>query len=117
MGWIPYFSNCEGFDSHIVLFDLFERGERCKLVNFTDIRVVNPIPLDGTNPVADECQTDDQIGDIICRYDENLLSPKPSPEDNLHWYELITDRKLFYVTRDPIPIDKFYEWSEIATNN
>lgn len=24
MSWLPYFSNCEGYDTRIILFDVFE---------------------------------------------------------------------------------------------
>lgn len=31
MPWIPYFSNCEGYDSRIILFDIIEYNLNCVL--------------------------------------------------------------------------------------
>ena len=57
MPWIPFFSNCDGHDSHIVPFDAFEytEGEACQQPAYDDIRIVNPLPSQGLEPVADKC--------------------------------------------------------------
>jgi hypothetical protein len=60
MPWIPFFSNCDGSDTHIIPFDIFEytintNKSFCNLPKYDDIRVVNPIPSDGMEPVADRC--------------------------------------------------------------
>lgn len=39
----------------MVLYDVFERGGRCALPPYEDIRIVNPVPSDGLDPVADRC--------------------------------------------------------------
>lgn len=54
MPWLPFFSNCDGYDSHIILFDALEYSSaNCSLPSYEDIRIVNPIPTTGINPVAD----------------------------------------------------------------
>ena len=55
MPWIPFFSNCDGFDSHIILYEAFEYHPNCTLPLTYDIEIVNPIPSRGLDPVADSC--------------------------------------------------------------
>lgn len=55
MSWIPFFSNCDGYDSRIILYDSFEYNPNCSLPSYDEIRIVNPIPSNGLNPVADRC--------------------------------------------------------------
>lgn len=31
MPWLPFFSNCDGFDSHIIIYDAFEYARNCTL--------------------------------------------------------------------------------------
>jgi hypothetical protein len=114
MSWIPFFSNCEGYDTRMVLYDVFERGGRCDLPPHEDIRVVNPVPLGGMEPVADRCTPNEEYPELTCRYDEPLLLADEA--DTTRWYALEEERDLFYITRSPIPIDKFTELSEVADN-
>jgi hypothetical protein len=111
MPWVPYFSNCEGYDVHMVLYDVFERGGRCSLPPIESLRIVNPIPLDGLDPVADRCSPNEQYPELVCRYDEPLDAPDPGSK---RWYELTEEQDMFYVTREPISIEKFKEESEVA---
>lgn len=85
MPWVPYFSNCEGYDAHMVLYDVFERGGRCTLPPLDSVRVVNPIPLEGLDPVADRCAPNEQYPELVCRYDEPLDAPDAGSR---RWYEL-----------------------------
>ena len=78
MPWIPFFSNCEGFDTRMVLFDLLEYHAQCKLPSYNDIKVVNPIPSSGLDPVADRCNLA-----IKCIYDEPLSLTVAS---STRWY-------------------------------
>lgn len=68
MPWLPFFSNCEGYDSHLVLYDLLEYNPECVLPAYEDIRVVNPIPSTGLSPHADLCQPR-----LRCLYDEPIF--------------------------------------------
>jgi len=75
MPWIPFFTNCEGYDTRMVLYDVFERGGRCVLPPYEAIRVVSPIPADGLDPVADRCAPNAQFPELTCRFDEPLDKP------------------------------------------
>jgi len=68
MPWIPFFSNCEGQDQRIILYDILEYHEKCVLPKYDDIKVVNPIPSTGLDPIADECQII-----LKCIYDEPIF--------------------------------------------
>ena len=67
MSWIPFFSNCEGYDHRIIFYDIFEYDESCTLPEEDKIVVVNPIPSTGIKPTADDCNLD-----LRCRLDETL---------------------------------------------
>jgi len=109
MPWIPFFSNCDGFGSHIVLYEAFEYHEQCSLPSFEDIKIVNPIPSSGMDPIADVCNIN-----ITCRYDEPIGYSTSSSEP---WFNIIEDKELFYVTRNPVTVNEFNRTtgSEIQT--
>jgi hypothetical protein len=95
MPWIPFFSNCDGSDSRIIIYDIFEYNKNtensfCTLPKFDDLRVVNPIPTDGFEPVADRCTLN-----LKCRYDEDLSYLKSSTK---RWFEILESKPLFYMT-------------------
>jgi hypothetical protein len=113
MPWIPFFSNCEGYDTRMVLYDVFERGGRCSLPPYEDIRIVNPVPSSGLDPVADRCAPNDEYPELICRYDEPLGEPVAGSK---RWYELGEERDLFFMTRAPVPVDMFTKESEDSEN-
>jgi hypothetical protein len=100
MPWLPFFSNCDGFDSHIIIFDALEYSKNCTLYDADQIRIVNPLPTTGTEPVADHCSLD-----ITCRYDEPLASDSITTR----WYQIRETKALAYITRDPIPIENFWK--------
>lgn len=104
MPWIPFFTNCEGYDTRMVLYDVFERGGRCELPPYEAIRVVSPVPADGLDPIADKCAPNAQFPEMTCRFDEPLDKPIAA---SARWYELAEERDLFYVTREPIDIERF----------
>jgi len=104
MPWIPFFTNCEGYDEHMILYDVFERGGRCNLPAYEDIRIVNPVPSDGLDPIADHCAPNPEFPELLCRFDEPLEAPVPGSS---RWYELKEERDLFFITREPIPIEMF----------
>jgi len=113
MPWVPFFSNCEGYDTRMVLYDVFERGGRCELPPYEAIRVVSPIPASGLDPVADRCAPNAQFPEMTCRFDEPLDKPIAA---SARWYELAEERDLFYVTREPIDIELFKRVSPESAN-
>lgn len=58
MSWVPFFSNCEGFDSKLLFYDVMERNSRCQLPSVDNTKTVNPIPISGLTPNADNCDFD-----------------------------------------------------------
>mmetsp|Transcript_20912 Transcript_20912/g.20644 ORF Transcript_20912/g.20644 Transcript_20912/m.20644 type:complete len:259 (-) Transcript_20912:388-1164(-) len=56
MSWVPFFSNCEGYDSKVLFYDIVERNSECQLPFSNQTKVVDPIPMTGMNPTADECK-------------------------------------------------------------
>ena len=101
MPWIPFFSNCRGYDSKIVLYDIFEYHKNCSLPVYEDIQIVNPIPSSGLNPISDKCTLE-----IQCRYDEPLNS---STSDSVRWYQIEKEEDLFYISRAPVTATKLNE--------
>ena len=101
MPWLPFFSNCEGYDSRVILYDILEFNEKCKLPKYEDIKVVNPIPSTGLDPVADQCNLV-----IKCIYDEPIFQPITS---STRWYKIREPKELFYITREPVGIDRYRE--------
>ncbi|CAJ1373238.1 unnamed protein product [Effrenium voratum] len=111
MPWLPFFSNCVGFDSFIVLWDLFESpGELrdgCELVPRDDVKIVPPLIVDLATleprlfPVADQCE-------IItkCHFEENM---EEGAYASTLWWELEEDVDLFYITTYPILYSEYKE--------
>ena len=106
MPWLPYFSNCDGFDSHIIFYDLFEYSKDCNLESYDSIRIVSPIPTYGLEPKADKCEFA-----IKCRFDEDLTFKR---SQTTRWYNLSEETIMFYLTKDPIPIENFHKLEDSA---
>jgi hypothetical protein len=112
MPWIPFFSNCDGSDSRIIPYDIFEfypntNDSYCDLPSYSDLRVVNPIPTSGLDPVADRCKLK-----LKCRYDEDLSYLRSS---TTRWFEILEKKPLFYMTQSPVPIENFVKLEDSDT--
>ena len=81
-----------------------EYHEKCVLPRYDDIKVVNPIPSTGLDPVADECKID-----LKCIYDEPIFQPIAS---STRWFAIKETKDLFYITREPVGIDRVREVDE-----
>jgi hypothetical protein len=93
--WIPFFSNCDGSDTRMIIYDLFEYNKNtdqsfCTQPKYEELRVVNPIPTNGFEPVTDRCTLN-----IKCRYDEDLSYLRSSTQ---RWFEILEPKSLFYMT-------------------
>jgi hypothetical protein len=93
--WIPFFSNCDGSDTRMIIYDLFEYNKNtdqsfCTQPKYDELRVVNPIPTNGFEPVTDRCTLN-----IKCRYDEDLSYLRSSTQ---RWFEILEAKSLFYMT-------------------
>lgn len=93
MTYLPFFSNCKGFDKYIPLFSLFEQNPECSLIPPNETKEIDPFGF-GSQPTADHCQ------DILleCIYDEDLDLEMDTPR----WFEE-GPNILFYVTKNPHP--------------
>jgi hypothetical protein len=112
MPWIPFFSNCDGSDTRIITYDIFEynintEDSYCTLPKYDDLRVVNPIPTNGFEPVADRCSLK-----LKCRYDEDLSYLRSS---TVRWFEILEPKPLFFMTQSPVPITDFVKLEDSDT--
>eukprot|EP00929_Paragymnodinium_shiwhaense_P093182 TRINITY_DN5330_c0_g2_i1.p1 TRINITY_DN5330_c0_g2~~TRINITY_DN5330_c0_g2_i1.p1 ORF type:complete len:6836 (+),score=1501.21 TRINITY_DN5330_c0_g2_i1:1561-20508(+) len=110
--WLPFFSNCDGFDSHIHIWDLFESPGRvregCQILERDEIKIVRQLPIDfdtmtpSMEPIADMCEIN-----VECRFEEDLdLNAYASTP----WFAIAEEEMtLFYLTQQPIPYDTFWQ--------
>lgn len=110
--YLPYFSKCNEFDSHIPLWALLESSSECQLPTVSDdfpsdwwrrkmpplpheddILPIGPMDFAKFYPLADWCERE-----LHCRFDEDLTKPDFTPR----WFEAETGTALFSIIRDPI---------------
>jgi hypothetical protein len=114
--YMPYLSNCRGYDSHTPFFALTEdrtcsmppssssyvpNSERQTFPPFPhpdDIKVVGSLDF-FQSPIADVC-----FRRLLCRYEENL----PQKDVNPRWFEVSGGTQLFQILRDPIDMQEFF---------
>ena len=82
-------------------YDLLEYSGQCELPPYDGLNIVSPIPAYGLEPVADKCQFT-----IPCRYDEALTYKR---SQTTRWYALQEETRMFYITREPVPIENFHK--------
>ena len=116
--YLPYFSNCREFDSHVPLWAVVESTSECKLPDETiefpdewwrreipslphvdDVLAIGPSDFMKFYPVADWCERK-----IYCNYEEDLPKPDVTPR----WFEAETGTALFSIIRDPI---NYYQYT------
>jgi len=108
--YLPFFSNCDGYGSHMSISKLLEENPACTFVSQKDTKYVSEFFLNGAyRPVADQCQTPDFVLggydgiSLNCTYDEEVTAAS----NDLRWWELGEGDTLFYLTRDPVRISDF----------
>lgn len=112
MPWVPFLSNCDGFDSHIIIWELFEnphniQRDGCKLLAVKDQVLVRALLIDPTtfqfyfNPVLDMCQIV-----TMCRFEESL---QEADYASTPWWRIDDDLDLFYITRQPVSFEQYKE--------
>lgn len=103
--FLPYFSNCEAFDSHISLSSLLDDHPQCSIVPDNKTHPVKQNPLyHQFTPVGDKCLGEDGQGaELRCRFEEKVdeISAKN------RWYESGAGVTLFLISRDPLPTSDF----------
>lgn len=119
--YLPFFSSCRGFDSHMWIAKLLESHPDCVYVTYDETVEVNQYPWKKkTVPNADKCVIDytrehtTSSGETVveslqrgislaCTYEENL----EGGAEKTRWYEAPTGTTLFYLTKDPASPDDF----------
>ncbi|CAK0820555.1 unnamed protein product [Prorocentrum cordatum] len=117
MPWLPFFSHCDTFDSHIVIWDLFEQpdynsrgGPRDGCAQYTPETVgmvptslVDPTTLELVfSPVADNCSFV-----VKCRFEESLEDGFFSADP---WWDIQEEElDVYYLTETPITFEQFNE--------
>jgi hypothetical protein len=110
--YLPYFSNCKGYDSHIPFFALVEDAQ-CKhptskiakkrrnypvFPHMDDIKVVGPLDF-FQDPIADVCERL-----LSCKYEENLEQVDVNPR----WFEVADTTTVWSIIREPVDVAAFY---------
>ena len=115
--WLPYLSNCYGFDSNMWTAQLLEDDVQCSIVPdeldanpdrakfpalpaIDDIYPVTPAQL-MQSPVADSCHRS-----IMCLYEDQISVPLVLPR----WYEVGDSTELFSVLRNAISFEGFVDF-------
>jgi len=110
--YLPFFSKCREFDSHIPFWALVEDDTRCQLPKPShhqgedwwrrdipplphqdDVVSVGPFDFGTFYPISDWCERR-----LYCEYEENLSEP----DVNIRWFEANTGTSLFSIIRDPL---------------
>jgi hypothetical protein len=124
MPWLPFFSNCDGYDSHINFMRLIETHPDCITTHepYQDTQyVVQMIGEEGfqftapkadkcVNPLVDDYPEIDVVTQYVagiemrCGYEEELESPGSAPR----WFELASQEVAFFITKYPV-LPEFFE--------
>lgn len=118
--YLPFFSSCEGYGSHIHIAKLLEDNYMCNYVASTDLTI--PVEqfgvLDSNAPFGDSCiskyedpfnfDAETVMGiEMQCLYEEDVFSVV----DGFRWYEMAggTDdgTTLFYLSKYPVMFKDF----------
>ena len=106
--YLPFFSGCSGFDSHISLSHLIEEHPSCHIVPPNATHPVNQNPwLKQYTPISDICKIDkiNELGQIttegarmMCQFDETVQLAS----EKYRWFEVESGRVLFEITSHAI---------------
>uniref|UniRef100_A0A7S4RD69 Uncharacterized protein n=1 Tax=Ditylum brightwellii TaxID=49249 RepID=A0A7S4RD69_9STRA len=112
MPYLPFFSNCDGYDSHISISRLLEDNPNCTLIRYENTVPVYQYPWFNTlSPLSDTCRNlvkDEEVEiykgiPISCFYEEEV----DSPNDKLRWFEMEPRMTLFSLSKNAIPAENF----------
>ena len=114
--YLPFFSGCRGFDSHIYFYYLTEVAWT-EIEEFVNYGFCNLVPVNETifidqwapqvfTPVADECEVE-----IKCFYEERFKEAAASTR----WFEVEGDT-LFHITQEAEPQSSLFEASVLAND-
>ena len=111
--WLPFFSNCDYFDKHIVLWDLLEGNTQvppeagaCNIVtNLDDVAVVAPLIYDfNTGKFQFQSNSDWCELAVTCRYEDNMEFGSGDP---IPWMAMpgSGSSPLFYLTQEALAFE------------
>ena len=98
--YIPFFSNCDGYGSHISWSRLLEEHPDCLSVDYDEVVPINEMSFrnirqmnnDACYGVSLQCSFEEEVGEA---------------RENLRWYEAPPGSTLFYVTRNAVASSSF----------
>lgn len=87
--YIPFFSNCDGYDSHVFLGRLLEDHPDCLSVPPNEVESTNDFSFTRKEPYSDRCQ------DLIlqCTYEEEIRDSS----EKFRWFEVSSGSNLFHI--------------------
>jgi hypothetical protein len=105
--YLPYFSSCRGYDSHIPFFQVTEGGVGCTSLPAPEntLWINEWAPFANTNKRVLQQKTDNCITKLQCLYEEDFekqYEPRP-------WYAQDPGSKIFYFLGDPVSV---LEWKK-----
>jgi len=87
--YLPFFSNCNGYDSHISLSRLLEEHPDCESVTYDQTVPTKEYAVRGEYPVSDTC-----LGTVLtCTYEEDIRGARK----DVRWYEAAPGTVLFHI--------------------
>jgi len=102
--YLPFFSSCRGFDSHVPLFMLLESEEYCNLIDYNEtIWIDQWNPFTTATAVEIDSSMDSCQWNIECNYEEEI--DKVSTVSR--WFEQKAGTQLFFISRDPHPYQRY----------
>lgn len=97
--YLPFFSNCDDYGSHIGISRLLEDNPSCTIFAVDEIKPVSEYRMFSKEPnVSDYCQDKSETKgiDLLCHYEEDIASFVKE----VRWYESGHDTTLFEITRN-----------------
>jgi len=108
--YLPFFSNCKGYDSHVGISHLLDDHPACTHISYDDTITVNQYAfLNGPVPLSDFClrehEQDDKYSGIplSCLFEEDFQRAAT----NFRWYEAPSGAALFHITKNAISASNF----------
>ena len=87
--YIPFLSNCNGYDSHISLSRLLEEHPDCQAVDYDQTTPTKEHAINSKQPVSDTCL---EVV-LYCTYEEEIREARK----NLRWFEAPPGSNLFQI--------------------
>jgi hypothetical protein len=106
--YLPFFSNCRGYDSHVGISHLLQDHPLCSRIEYEDTITVNPFSfLNAPKPLSDFCLQKDEAKisgiELSCLFEEDFQGAA----SNFRWYEAPSGSTLFRLTRNAIDPSHF----------